>query len=114
MKIQNRINYIEFQARNLDAIKAFYAATFGWKFTDYGPEYIAFNDGSLEGGFAKGDTKSAGSPLVILYSENLEAAVESVKKNGGTIAEPIFSFPGGRRFHFADPSGNVLGIWSEK
>lgn len=108
------INYIEFQANNFEAIKKFYTTTFGWKFTDYGPDYTAFNDGFIDGGFAKGEAKAQGSPLVILYSDTLEASLDAVEKNGGTIIKPIFSFPGGRRFHFTDPAGNELAIWSEK
>lgn len=112
MNTHNRINYIEFQADDLKKIKAFYTKAFGWKFTDYGPDYAAFSDGALDGGFAKGVKRGKSVPLVILYSDNLEASVETVKECGGTITKSIYSFPGGRRFHFVDPSGNELAVWS--
>ena len=113
MHIHNRINYIEFQASDLTAVKNFYTNTFGWVFTDYGPEYTAFNDGTLDGGFARGE-RTGGTPLVILYSSDLESTAAAVEKNGGKIVKPAYSFPGGRRFHFLDPSGNELAVWSEK
>lgn len=109
----HRINYIELPASDLPAVKAFYQAAFGWKFTDYGPEYAAFNDGSLDGGFTAGKVAKAAAPLVILYSKDLEASVKGVTKAGGKIVKPIYSFPGGRRFHFTDPAGNELAVWSE-
>jgi len=114
MKKHNRINYIEFQAENLEAVKKFYSATFDWTFTDYGSDYVAFNDGTLDGGFERGEKKGQGTPLVILYSDNLELSLKAVEKNGGAVTKPIYSFPGGRRFHFADPAGNELAVWSDK
>lgn len=106
-----RIDYIEFRAPELDPIKAFYIEAFGWKFTDYGPDYTSFADGRLEGGFHVGEATTGGA-LVILYAVDLEAMQARVESAGGTVVEPIFSFPGGRRFHFADPAGNVLAVWS--
>jgi uncharacterized protein len=116
VKPHHRINYIEFACGKLEQVKAFYAAVFGWTFTDYGPDYTAFSDGALDGGFARGtgdETPRAISPLVVLYSSNLESTFEAVQRAGGKIVIPTFPFPGGRRFHFADPAGNVLGVWSE-
>lgn len=114
MNTHNRINYIEFEAPDLPAIKDFYSKTFGWIFTDYGPDYVAFNDGSLDGGFSQGSKKSnSGYPLVILFSTDLEASLDIVTNHGGTIVRPIFDFPGGRRFHFTDPAGNELAVWAE-
>ena len=110
----DRIDYIELPATDIGATKAFYAAVFGWKFTDYGPDYVAFADGDIEGGFAKVASNRAGGPLVILYSSALEKTQAKVVSKGGKIAKPIFSFPGGRRFHFLDPNGNELAVWSEK
>jgi predicted enzyme related to lactoylglutathione lyase len=107
----HKINYIEFSAADLPAIKKFYGEVFGWQFTDYGHEYTAFTDGNLEGGFAKG-TLTGRDPLVILYSNDLEETVNAVLKHGGKIAKDIFPFPGGRRFHFTDPHGNELAVWS--
>jgi uncharacterized protein len=108
------INYIEFYCKDIKAVKAFYSKAFGWEFTDYGPEYAAFNDGVLSGGFDQiADMPKAANPLVVLYSDALEACLEKVSTSGGTIVKEIYSFPGGRRFHFEDPSGNVLAVWSE-
>ncbi len=110
----NQINFIELQATDLNAIKTFYAATFGWTFTDYGDMYCDFHQAGIHGGFAKVDKISTGGTLVVLYHNNLLVALENVKKNGGKISKEIFSFPGGKRFEFLDPSGNKLAIWSDK
>lgn len=115
MPTDRRIDYLEFIAADLDAAEAFYSGAFGWTFTDYGPEYRAFNDGALDGGFNRGEPRSRtadGGALVILYADDLEAARGRVVEHGGTIHEDIFSFPGGRRFHFLDPHGNELAVWS--
>jgi predicted enzyme related to lactoylglutathione lyase len=108
-----RIDYIEFLSTDLAATKKFYTAVLGWEFTDYGPTYTAFNDGRMAGGFDTADKVTVGGPLVVLYASDLEGMEASVKEHGGTIAKEIFSFPGGRRFHFTDPSGNELAVWSE-
>lgn len=110
----NHINYVEFKADDLEAIKQFYGQVFGWSFTDYGPTYVAFSDSGLDGGFEKTDEKIANGALVILYHQNLEAAKSKVAESGGKISKGIFSFPGGRRFHFLDPAGNELAVWSDK
>lgn len=110
----NHINYIEFKAKNLETTKAFYKAVFGWVFTDYGPTYIAFNNSGLEGGFEKTDQAIVNGALVVLYYDNLEAIKQKVIKTGEKISKDIFSFPGGKRFHFVDPSGNELAIWTDK
>ena len=110
----NHIQYIEMQSTDLTATKKFYADTFGWSFTDYGDGYAAFADGGVDGGFEKVDEVSVGGALVILYHSDLLAAAEAVVKNGGIISKGIFSFPGGKRFQFKDPSGNELAVWSDK
>lgn len=107
------INYIEFKAHDLEKIKAFYSSVFGWTFTDYGPTYTAFSHSGLEGGFEKTDAPIVNGALVVLYNSNLEEILERVKAAGAKISVDVFSFPGGRRFHFLDPSGNELAIWSE-
>jgi predicted enzyme related to lactoylglutathione lyase len=109
-----RIDYIELPTVDLIEAKRFYREVFGWKFVDYGPEYTSFNDGRLDGGFRKESIIQRGGPLIIIYSINLELIKDKVKSAGGTIVKDIFEFPGGRRFHFADPSGNELAIWSDK
>lgn len=111
--IPNFIDYIEFKAANLAVIKDFYSSVFGWKFTDYGPSYTAFANSGLNGGFEQSDEKITNGALVVLYHDKLETAVEKVQKAGGTINKDIFEFPGGRRFHFIDPAGNELAVWSE-
>ena len=114
MPTHHQINYLEFQAENLDVIKKFYKSAFGWKLTDYGPEYTSFNDGRMEGGFSKGKVFGTGTPLVIIYSENLEVSLKTIAEHGGKIVRPTYSFPGGQRFHFTDPAGNELAVWSDK
>ena len=110
----HRIDYVEFDVQDLEAAKRFYGTLFGWSFTDYGPDYTAFHDGALNGGFAKSDRPIPKGALVVLFSTDLEATEAAVKEAGGTIVEPIFSFPGGRRFHFKDPNGHELAVWSDR
>ena len=110
----NQIDYIEFPATDLPATKAFYQSVFGWKFEDYGPEYASFHDGRISGGFTTGEVGPARQPLAVIYSSQLEATAARVRASGGLVVKEIFTFPGGRRFHFADPSGNELAVWSDK
>lgn len=112
--IDRAIDYIEFTAPDLPAVKKFYSEAFGWKFQDWGDEYASFSDGRVDGGFTRGTAKTGGGPLVILYSSGLEAMRQKIQSAGGTITKDTFSFPGGRRFHFADPAGNELAVWSDK
>jgi predicted enzyme related to lactoylglutathione lyase/uncharacterized protein YecT (DUF1311 family) len=110
----NHINYIEFKAKDLEVIKEFYRECFGWKFTDYGPDYVSFEQSGVSGGFVLTNEAIINGVLVVLYHNDLELVLENVITAGGKIIEPIFSFPGGRRFHFTDPAGNELAIWSDK
>jgi predicted enzyme related to lactoylglutathione lyase len=112
MPKDGQIDYVEFSASEVTKSKEFYGRVFGWQFEDYGPEYASFTDGRMAGGFAAAPKRS--EPLVVLYVANLEAFVDRVKSAGGSIVKPIFSFPGGRRFHFNDPDGNELAVWSDK
>lgn len=117
MREPGKINYIEMPSKDLGLTKKFFQEAFGWSFIDYGPEYIAIADAGIDGGFYKSDKAAVtadGSVLVILYSDKLEAARDSVKAAGGTIIRDIFSFPGGRRFHFSDPNGNEYAVWSQE
>jgi uncharacterized protein len=109
-----RIDYIEFSVKNVPDAKRFYGAAFGWTFEDYGPDYASFADGRLSGGFQTAKEVRTGGPLVVIYAADLEDMERRVKQAGGKIVRPIFSFPGGRRFHFSDPSGNELAVWSDK
>lgn len=117
MPQHHTLNYVEHPARDLSATKAFFSAAFGWTFTDYGPDYTAFSDQGLDGGFFHADqcaTTASGSALLVFYSEALEQTEAAVTQAGGTIVKPIFAFPGGRRFHFTEPSGNEFAVWSDK
>jgi hypothetical protein len=109
-----RIDYVEFQAVDIAASKRFYSALFGWEFTDYAPEYTSFGDGRLSGGFTKVSAVAAGGPLIVIYATELDRVKEAVAKEGGVIVKDTFEFPGGRRFHFHDPNGNELAVWSDK
>ena len=109
-----RIDYIELQARSIEETKSFYSEVFGWEFTDYGPDYTSFTDGRLGGGFSAAQEVATGGPLVVLYSTNLEENEARVIESGGQIVKETFDFPGGRRFHFTDPSGNELAVWSDR
>jgi predicted enzyme related to lactoylglutathione lyase len=113
MREDGKIDYIEWPAGDLPATKAFYAAAFGWTFTDYGPDYAAFEGQGADGGFTTPQEGATDKPLVVLYAHDLEALLAKAEAAGAVITKPIFSFPGGRRFHFTDPSGNELAVWSE-
>ena len=109
-----KIDYIEFNVADIARSKAFYGGAFGWTFTDYGPDYCEFQDGRLTGGFTTlAPVSAAGGPLVILFAEDREDVLARVETAGGKITRPIFSFPGGRRFHFTDPDGYELAVWAE-
>lgn len=109
MREDGKLDYLEMPGDDLPALKAFYAAAFGWRFTDYGPDYAAFDEG-LEGGFYKGGRGAM--PLPVMFSPDLEATLARVQTAGAEITRPIFTFPGGRRFHFRDPAGNELAVVS--
>ncbi len=110
----NHINYIELKANDLDKIKEFYTAAFNWSFTDYGPTYVAFENSGLLGGFEKTDDKIVNGALVILYHKDLNAIKNKIIESKGKISKDIFTFPGGKRFHFIDTAGNELAVWSDK
>jgi predicted enzyme related to lactoylglutathione lyase len=109
-----RIDYIELSAVDVAAGKRFYADAFGWKFTDYGPDYTSFEDGRLAGGLRKVSAVGRGGALIVIFAVDLDDAEARVRRAGGTIVKPAYSFPGGRRFHFTDPSGNELAVWSDR
>jgi len=109
-----RVDYIEFQATDIEGTKSFYSEVFGWEFTDYGPDYTSFTDGRLSGGFSVAPEVKPGGPLVVLYATNLEAIEARVRQSGGQVVRETYAFPGGRRFHFSDPSGNELAVWSDQ
>jgi hypothetical protein len=111
MNRRNQIDYVEFHATDLEQVRSFYSRVFGWRFEDYGPDYTSFQDGRIAGGFARGPVAGGAGPLVVIYVDDLRATHKLVTENGGTITKEIFSFPGGSRFHFADPCGNELAAW---
>jgi hypothetical protein len=110
-----KINYVEFPVADMAATKKFYTDAFGWTYTDYGPTYASFNNAGIDGGFdaESGKKPSAKGALVVMYAPDIEACLARVTKAGGKIVKPIFDFPGGRRFHFLDPNGNELAVWSD-
>lgn len=108
------IDYIELTVTDVAKAKHFYTAAFGWLFNDYGPGYAGIKGREREvGGLSEGATVARGGPLVILYSANLDQTLTKVRDAGGGIVKEPYAFPGGRRFHFTDPSGNELAVWSE-
>ena len=109
-----RIDYVEFPASNIADTKRFYSDVFGWEFTDYGPNYTSFSDGRLAGGFTAEAKITASGVLIVLYARELEIIKDKVAKHGGRITKETFEFPGGRRFHFSDPNGNELAVWSDR
>jgi uncharacterized protein len=113
MREDGKIDYVEMPGDDLVALKDFYRDAFGWRFTDYGPAYAAYQEG-LDGGFDADAGSGLKTPLVVLYAHDLEAMLAKVEAAGGAVVRPIFAFPGGRRFHFTDPSGNELAVWSER
>ncbi len=114
MPTNNHINYIEFLVKDLEATKHFYQSCFGWEFQDFGPNYSAFSGSGVDGGFEVTDQPiMRGGALVVLHHDDLQEIASVIVKNGGQIVVPIFSFPGGQRFQFLDPSGNELSVWCQ-
>ena len=107
-----QIDNIEFNVADIARSRDFYGRVFGWTFTDYGPTYCEFTDGRMTGGFTTAGPVRTGGPLVILKSDDLAASQKRIEAAGGTIVKPVFAFPGGRRFHFEDPDGHELAVWS--
>jgi predicted enzyme related to lactoylglutathione lyase len=114
--LPNTIDYIEMPSRDLAATRAFFAQLLGWSFQDYGPDYCAFDDGRMAGGFFASKTTStvaSGAPLIVFYRSDLEKICTEVVRLGGTVTREIFDFPGGRRFHFEAPGGGEFAVWAE-
>ena len=115
MNEHEKLNYVEFPASDLDATRAFFNKAFGWEFEAFGPDYCAFSGQGLDGGFYRSplySTTQGGAALLVFYSNDLERTLAKIERAGGRIVKPIFEFPGGRRFHFCEPSGNEFGVWS--
>ena len=117
MNQHEKLNYVEFPAHDMAATMAFFKYVFGWEFEAYGPDYSAFSNQGLDGGFYRSELCSSattGAALLIFYSENLDATQAKIEAAGGNIVKPIFPFPGGSRFHFTDPGDNEFAVWSER
>ena len=113
MRPENRIDYVEIPVTDLKKTRAFFEALFGWTFKEWGDEYLSFSDGRLDGGFRLATEAPQSGVLLVFFSEDLERDVERVKELGATMTQEIFSFPGGRRFHFRDPAGTEFAIWGD-
>ncbi len=117
MNQHEKINYIELPAKSIPPTKEFFHQVFGWEFEDFGPDYTAFIHAGIDGGFYTSEhyvSTQIGSALIVFYSDALEATLAKIEQAGGSIIKQIFSFPGGRRFHFTDPNGNEYAVWSDK
>ncbi|WP_295707278.1 VOC family protein [uncultured Brevundimonas sp.] len=112
MREDGKLDYLELPGGSLPQTKAFYGEAFGWTFVDYGPTYAAFEQG-LDGGFDADAGEATPQPLPVLYAQDLEAMQARVEAAGGVVVRSIYAFPGGRRFHFRDPAGTELAVWSE-
>ncbi len=116
MPVHEKLDYVEYPAKDLKANKIFFETAFGWSFVDYGPDYPVFSGQGLDGGFFTSDKAASadnGSALLVFYSKHLEETLSKVEAAGGKIVKPIFAFPGGRRFHFTEPSGSEFAVWAE-
>ena len=116
MNKHEKLNYLEFPVKNMDASKTFFGEVFGWTFTNYGPDYCAFDGAGMDGGMFRSDLHSSseqGAALLVFYSRDLESTLKKIENAGGKLIKPVFSFPGGRRFHFCEPSENEFAVWSE-
>ena len=115
--LQNSIDYIEMPSTDLAATRRFFAALWGWKFEDYGPDYVAFDDGRIAGGFFSAEeiwSSTAACPLVVFYTSELEMTRADIVRLGSEMTRDIFDFPGGRRFHFRAPGTGEFAVWSDK
>ena len=116
MNEHEKINYVEYPSNRLEDTKHFFEQVFSWSFQDFGPDYTAFSDQGIDGGFFKAEMHSStsnGAALIIFYSKTLETTLARIEQAGGNIIKPIYSFPGGRRFHFTEPGGNEFAVWSD-
>ena len=116
MTVHEKLNYVELPSKDIVQTKAFFNKVFSWEFEDFGPDYTAFADKGLNGGFFKSEQASLtknGAALLVFYSDDLEGTLARVERAGGIIIQGIFAFPGGFRFHFTEPGGNEFAVWSE-
>src|SRR2546422_9705154 len=109
-----RVDYIGCGAPDVGRTKQSSKQVLGWQFQAYGPDYTSFQDGRLSGGFTKDAPVRPANPLVVIYAIQLEAIEAKIIQAGGKIVRKTYPFPGGRRFHFTDPSGNELAVWTDR
>jgi predicted enzyme related to lactoylglutathione lyase len=109
----DKIDYIEFPSTSRPQTSAFFQAAFGWGIVNYGPSYDALDGAGIDGGIDQAPEKVAAT-LAIIRTADLDAAERRVIAAGGTITRPQFDFPGGRRFHFREPGGNELAVWTAR
>jgi len=117
MNEHEKINYVEFPSKNIQATKQFFSQVFDWTFKDFGESYAAFSDQGLNGGFYQSELSSTtdnGAALIVFYSATIDDTLDKIEQAGGAIVKPIFSFPGGRRFHFSEPGGNEFAVWTDQ
>jgi predicted enzyme related to lactoylglutathione lyase len=117
VNLHEKLNYVEFPASDLEATRKFFGKAFDWSFEDFGSDYCAFSGQGLDGGFYRSalySTTLNGAALLVFYSEDLAATQAKIEAAGGRLEKPIFDFPGGRRFHFSEPSGNEFAVWSDR
>lgn len=107
---EHKLAYLELPCADPATLKAFYGPVFGWQFQDWGPDYVAVSNAGLDGGFNADPASRPKAPLPIVQTTDLAATQKAIEDGGGTVTLPIFSFPGGRRFHFTDPAGNELAV----
>jgi len=110
-----KINYLEIPAKDIERTKAFFSEVFNWSYVDYGPDYVACEQAGIDVGIFKSELTAEtqkGSVLIVFYSDDLEKTLVKIEAAQGKVIQPIFSFPGGRRFHFSDPNGNEFAVWS--
>lgn len=111
------LDFIEFPAKSIDHLlkmKSFYSTVFNWSYKDWGDDYSDTKDSGIGSGLNADPSHKSDHPLAVIYVDGIEVSKESVVSAGGKIIRDIFSFPGGRRFHFTDPTGNELAVWSDK
>ncbi len=116
MNEHEKMNYVEFPAIDIQASKTFFSEVFGWSFEDYGPDYAAFSGQGLDGGFFRSELSSfcaKGGALIVFYSQDIETTQTKIEASKGEVVKEIFAFPGGRRFHFREPSGNEFAVWTD-
>ncbi len=113
----NTIDYIEIPVKDLEKSKAFFHQVFGWKYTDYGDSYCSIDNAGIGAGMTQIDRSfdtARGTAFVVMYADHLEQKKQDVIDAGGKVTQDIFSFPGGRRFHFCDLNGNEYAVWCDK